>query len=199
MNEGFRHEPAEDDVKVEAGSLTSRDIGRVVRYPDGDGVLDQVIHDGEDVWIDLKSDSANFSWDHRYKPDQSLTLSADKSATTITTVEEVDTSKGEYVEKAQLDLITLRYLAIRERTREDAGQSASGVSLPSSALMEMIDRLEDADAKLKAMRGVLIELVDPDPCHYDHSGDCQAHGFPVDAETMCPHEEAKEMIVDGAK
>lgn len=133
MNEGFRHEPAEGDVKVEAGNLTSRDIGRVVRYPDGDGVLDQIIHDGEDVWVDLKSDSANFSWDHRNKPDQILTLSADKS-TTIATVEELDALPDGSVVLSKPDIVCQKSDECWVFVGNESDYLATDVTLPARVI-----------------------------------------------------------------
>jgi hypothetical protein len=40
------------------------------------------------------------------------------------------------------------------------------------------------------MRRLLNELVDPDPCWFDHHGACQAHGL----QNPCPHEQAKKLL-----
>lgn len=50
-------------------------------------------------------------------------------------------------------------------------------------------------AEVKRLREVLDELVDPDPCRFDHDGDCQAHGFfGITADTPCAHEQAKRLL-----
>lgn len=38
---------------------------------------------------------------------------------------------------------------------------------------------------------LLEELVDPDPCWFDHHGYCQAHSLHM---KPCPHERAKELL-----
>jgi hypothetical protein len=43
------------------------------------------------------------------------------------------------------------------------------------------------------LTAILRDLVDPDPCHFDHHGHCQAHGW-TDAEPSCPHARAKEYL-----
>lgn len=44
---------------------------------------------------------------------------------------------------------------------------------------------------------LLADLVDPDDCWFDHHGGCQAHGY-LDLEPglLCPHEEAKRLLVE---
>lgn len=42
------------------------------------------------------------------------------------------------------------------------------------------------------MRRLLSELVDPDPCWFDHHGSCQAH----DLQNPCPHEQAKKLLAE---
>ena len=42
-------------------------------------------------------------------------------------------------------------------------------------------------------RSLLADLIDPDPCTFDHHGYCQAHGWLTD-ESRCPHLRAKELM-----
>ncbi|MEU8829312.1 hypothetical protein [Streptomyces sp900116325] len=42
---------------------------------------------------------------------------------------------------------------------------------------------------------LLRELVDPDPCYFDHHGYCQAHGW-MTVEPACPHARTKELLAD---
>ena len=46
------------------------------------------------------------------------------------------------------------------------------------------------DKQLQTAVELLSELVDDDPCWFDHSGNCQAHGLSDD----CPHQRAKDFI-----
>jgi hypothetical protein len=42
---------------------------------------------------------------------------------------------------------------------------------------------------------VLADLVDPDPCWFDHHGGCQAHGYlSLEPGELCPHEQAKLLL-----
>jgi hypothetical protein len=42
---------------------------------------------------------------------------------------------------------------------------------------------------------VLADLVDPDPCWFDHHGGCQAHGYlSLEPGELCPHEQAKRLL-----
>lgn len=48
------------------------------------------------------------------------------------------------------------------------------------------------EAKLKQL---LADMVDPDPCWFDHHGGCQAHGYlSLEPGDKCPHQEAKELL-----
>ena len=42
------------------------------------------------------------------------------------------------------------------------------------------------------LREVLGDLIDPDPCWFDHHGYCQAHGWLTDGE--CPQARAKRLV-----
>lgn len=39
---------------------------------------------------------------------------------------------------------------------------------------------------------ILRDMLDPDECHHDHHGYCQAHGWLTDGE--CPHARARRLI-----
>jgi hypothetical protein len=41
------------------------------------------------------------------------------------------------------------------------------------------------------LRNLLRELIDPDPCQYDHHDYCQSHSL---HERPCPHQRAKELL-----
>lgn len=42
---------------------------------------------------------------------------------------------------------------------------------------------------------LLRDLVDPDDCHFDHNGGCQAHGYlSLQPGEQCPHAEAKALL-----
>jgi hypothetical protein len=57
---------------------------------------------------------------------------------------------------------------------------------------------EDAALVVEALNGraellaALAALVDPDPCSYDHSGECQAHG--QGSDPFCAHARARELL-----
>ncbi len=39
------------------------------------------------------------------------------------------------------------------------------------------------------------DLVDDEPCQFDHHGGCQAHGFlSLEPGELCPHAEAKALL-----
>ena len=46
------------------------------------------------------------------------------------------------------------------------------------------------------LEGLVTDLVDSDPCHLDHHGYCQAHGW-MKIEPACPHSRAKQMGIQG--
>jgi len=42
---------------------------------------------------------------------------------------------------------------------------------------------------------VMRDLVDTEPCWFDHHGGCQAHGFiSLEPGEKCPHAQAKELL-----
>lgn len=45
------------------------------------------------------------------------------------------------------------------------------------------------------LRQLVQDMVDPDPCAFDHRGGCQAHGYLIlKPGEKCPHAEAKELL-----
>lgn len=61
--------------------------------------------------------------------------------------------------------------------------------IPNGMNPVVVCEAESLRAENLALRLVVRALVDPDPCHYDHHGYCQAHSL---HEQPCPHEVAKE-------
>ena len=48
------------------------------------------------------------------------------------------------------------------------------------------------DEQVKALADATCDLVDADPCRFDHHGYCQAHYWLSDG--VCPHERAKAAL-----
>ncbi len=47
---------------------------------------------------------------------------------------------------------------------------------------------------------LLNDLVDPDPCWFDHHGGCQAHGYiSLQPGEVCPEEATKRLIADSPR
>ncbi len=47
----------------------------------------------------------------------------------------------------------------------------------------------------RAALRILADLVDPDPCSFDHHGGCLAHGhLSLQPGELCPHQEAKNLL-----
>ena len=59
------------------------------------------------------------------------------------------------------------------------------------AIEAVVDRLgiDDDGDRITVLETLLAELVDFDPCQYDHNGLCQAHSLHA---KPCPHQQAKE-------
>lgn len=52
-----------------------------------------------------------------------------------------------------------------------------------------------SDPTVQVPISVLVELVDPDPCRFDHHGGCQAHGFlDLAAGETCPNALAQALL-----
>lgn len=50
--------------------------------------------------------------------------------------------------------------------------------------------------ELDTLRRLLVDLIDPEDCWFDHHGGCQAHGFlePEPGEE-CPHGTARRLVL----
>lgn len=49
----------------------------------------------------------------------------------------------------------------------------------------------------KELLTLLRDMIDPDPCWFDHHGGCQAHGYlSLRPGELCPHHEAKELLAE---
>lgn len=68
-------------------------------------------------------------------------------------------------------------------------------SEPMNALRDELIELRQLRAAAEEMRALLTELVDPDPCWFDHNGGCQAHGYlSLAPGEKCPNERTKELL-----
>ncbi|MFH8405541.1 hypothetical protein ACH4FX_12310 [Streptomyces sp. NPDC018019] len=63
----------------------------------------------------------------------------------------------------------------------------------------LVDQLEQArsiavglENEVARLRGLVADFMDPDPCHYDHHGYCQAHSW-LQTDPACPHRRAREL------
>jgi hypothetical protein len=53
---------------------------------------------------------------------------------------------------------------------------------------------EEREAEdLKPLTDLVKDLTDPDACHFDHHGYCQAHGW-LETEPACPHGRAQKLF-----
>lgn len=60
---------------------------------------------------------------------------------------------------------------------------------------ELVSALKESHANAATARQIIEELTDPDPCSFDHHGDCQAHGFfDLSSENPCGHAKAKRFL-----
>ncbi|MBD3550826.1 hypothetical protein [Streptomyces sp. SP18CM02] len=46
--------------------------------------------------------------------------------------------------------------------------------------------------RLALVEALVSDFIDPDPCHFDHHGYCQAHGW-FATDPGCPHGRAKAL------
>lgn len=61
-----------------------------------------------------------------------------------------------------------------------------------AAVLELAEQdRTSAEAERDTLRALLAELVDTDPCQFDHNGRCQAHSL---HSAPCPHARAKEVL-----
>lgn len=57
------------------------------------------------------------------------------------------------------------------------------------------ERLTELQRDRATMLALIRDLVDSDPCWFDHHGGCQAHGYlSLEPGQQCPHAEAKELL-----
>lgn len=56
------------------------------------------------------------------------------------------------------------------------------------------DSLAQAHDRLAQVLRIMDDLVEPDPCWFDHHGGCQAHGYSLASGEKCPHQEAKDLL-----
>lgn len=54
----------------------------------------------------------------------------------------------------------------------------------------LANRMRDLETENQQLRALVADLADPDPCHYDHHGYCQAHMW-FDTHPVCPHARAR--------
>ncbi|HXM55368.1 MAG TPA: hypothetical protein VOB72_08260 [Candidatus Dormibacteraeota bacterium] len=85
-----------------------------------------------------------------------------------------------------------------ELTAEMRRLVAARMGLPDGAELDpwMVAALEDVLALVERdYLSVMRDLVDADPCWFDHHGGCQAHGFlSLEPGEKCPHARAKELL-----
>lgn len=46
--------------------------------------------------------------------------------------------------------------------------------------------------RIAVLEALVADLVDPDPCYFDHHGYCQAHAW-FATDPACPHGRAKQL------
>jgi hypothetical protein len=56
-----------------------------------------------------------------------------------------------------------------------------------------LDPYSPEDPTKPILRRLIAQLIDPDPCRYDHHGYCQAHSL---HSAPCPHEQAKALGIE---
>jgi hypothetical protein len=66
---------------------------------------------------------------------------------------------------------------------------------PGTYVGQLAQAVVDQHAEIDALKRLLSELVDPDPCWFDHNGGCQAHGFiSLQPGKTCPHADVKALL-----
>lgn len=81
------------------------------------------------------------------------------------------------------------------RPYEQMEADAEFIAQARTLVPELVSALRDAQANAATARQIIEELTDPDPCSFDHHGDCQAHGFfDLTPENPCGHEKAKRFL-----
>ncbi|TDD31672.1 hypothetical protein E1287_25770 [Actinomadura sp. KC06] len=85
----------------------------------------------------------------------------------------------------------LKLIEKAEAERDDAEQAARAAQAHADQMRAERDRL----------RTLLGDMVDPNPCTFDHHGGCQEHGYlSLQPGEKCPHAGAKEVLaLDGTE
>lgn len=60
------------------------------------------------------------------------------------------------------------------------------------ALDTLTARVRELEEENTRLRVLVDDFTDPDPCHYDHHGYCQAHMW-FATEPRCPHARARDI------
>lgn len=68
---------------------------------------------------------------------------------------------------------------------------AAEIIIPAGARATLVDLGWAPPERVQQIEGLLRELVDDGPCHYDHHGQCQGHSLD---DAPCPHARAKELL-----
>lgn len=76
------------------------------------------------------------------------------------------------------------------------GEEMGGLGMALHRSADLNELRDELIAGRKAV-ALLADLVDADPCCFDHNGGCQAHGYlSLEPGEKCPHERAKQLLVD---
>lgn len=90
---------------------------------------------------------------------------------------------------------------IRDVVAADLGSVADTASTDVCRLIAAAPELCAEVLALREERATMLQLirdmVDPDPCWFDHNGGCQAHVYlTLKPGELCPHAEAKALLGD---
>ena len=92
------------------------------------------------------------------------------------------------------EMVEAYRVALRKRAQEliDDVQLIGAQDMTAyglAAAFELVER-----DVVQPLRDLLAQLVDTEPCWFDHDG-CQAHGFlSLEPGEKCPHAQAKELL-----
>lgn len=98
---------------------------------------------------------------------------------------------------AEYIAVTIRKFSFSAHRMADVDEwkgdgDADWIMALSTAIAEDISPLQ---LKLAHALRVMDDLVDPDPCWFDHHGGCQAHGyFSIKPGEKCPNQEARDLL-----
>lgn len=83
----------------------------------------------------------------------------------------------------------------------DLNPLAGGVDYADlNALRDELIEARQQRAAAEEMRALLADLVDPDPCWFDHHGGCQAHGYlSLELGEKCPNAAAQGLLAAPAR